>query len=791
MLRGLRRAPGIPILSAVTLGVGMALVTIQYAALHQLLFRSLPFDPTGRLVSVRWSAPAPRSQEARPRLPELRALGRAQGTLESLTGFSVGHIGHSVRLPNGQWIQREGLAVLPQLLETIGLRVHLGRAFLAEDFAPGAAPVLILSRRLWRELGGDPKIVGTSLHFDRRPHTIVGVADEGPTIEGETFWAPSTESPAAREAGGPIEALASLRPGVTVRQASEDVARLGVTELAMTPLLLSRLGHLEVVAAREGLVEPKVTQFYVMMLGSVLLVLFCACANVSNLLLARAAGRVPELALRACLGATRGRLVRQLLVEALAIGGVAAALGLGVAILLSAQARAQGQVMPLPSWVTGDLDLTIAGVVTLLSLAAAMTAALVPALRASRLDLHALLKDDARTASGVSTTRTVSWLQCAQIAVSTGVLLVACSVGLTVHQRAVRSLRVDPRAYLGTALVFPRDEFRTEEQARAVALALDRALRDLPGGMRGGVSSRAGLGPGREVPVRTSTAEPGQRAHQVQAGLSYFAALGASMLEGRPFDDGDSSDAPRVAIVDTAFADAFWRGQSSVGRRLLVQVAPDQEVEMRVVGVVSSLHLGGAASVRPDAPGFFTPLAQMERRTAVFPFVTGAPGSALEKTLAAIVRAADPERPPRRMRTFQAELDAQQSGLRVFLQLFGGFGLAALALSATGLYGLFALAVRQRVREIGTRMALGATAGGILALFLRRSAAHLAVGVMVGGTLGVVLLGSIEKKLGPLVGALPAFLLTAAVLGSVGLVATVVPAVRGARLSPMAALRDG
>ena len=771
-----------PLLAALVLGVAMALVTVEYTALHQLLFRRLPFDQTGRLVSVRWSNPAPRTAAARPQLAELRALERGQSSLAWVSAYQSAHVGHSVRLPGGRWIQREGLVVLPGLLEGIGVRPQVGRPFLAEDFLPGAAPVVMLSHRLWEELGADPQLLGATLYFDRREHLIVAVAAPGPTLEGETFWTPGAEG------GNPLEVLAALRPEASLSPANQELVRV-TAELGLGRERLAQLGHLEVVPARAGLVEPRVLQFYGMMFGAVLLVLLGACANVSNLLMARAAGRLHELAVRAALGASRGRLLRELLLESLGIGGAAALLGLGLALLLSAQARAQAQVVPLPAWVDQDLDGSIAAVVAVMAIAASAASALLPALRASRLDLRAILEDDPRTSSGLRATRTTSLLQGTQLAICTGVLLVAATVALTLHARAGRLLRIDPRAYLGTALVFPRDEFRREEQVQAVIAALERGLRELPPGLRGAVSSRAGLGPGREVWVRAGAAEDRQRAFHAHVGLGYFAALEVPLLEGRAFEEGDGADAPRVAIVDTSFVDRFWRGQSVVGRTITAQLG-EQETALRIVGVVPSLHMGGAASDRPDAPGFFTPLAQLERRTAVFPFVTG-PAGAADRALAAVVRAADPERPPRRLRTFQAELDAQQSGLRVFLQLFGALGLAALALSAGGLYGIFALGVRQRVREIGTRLALGATPPRIVALFLVRSARLLVAGVVIGGALGALLLASVEKKLGPLGGAGPAYLLTVLGLALVCLAATLIPALRGARLSPMTALREG
>ena len=226
------------------------------------------------------------------------------------------------------------------------------------------------------------------------------------------------------------------------------------------------------------------------------------------------------------------------------------------------------------------------------------------------------------------------------------------------------------------------------------------------------------------------------------------------------------------------------------GRREAFQREGLQREAFQIVGLVPALHLGGAASADPRAPGFFTPLAQQARRRALFPVVTGGGRRpALQAALLGAIRAVDPERPPRRTWTFREDLDRAQSGLPIFVRLFGAFGLAALALSALGLYGLIAVTVRQRTREIGTRVALGATRTRILTLFLTRSARHLALGLAAGAALGTLLLTLTEQRLGPLAGALPAFALVATTLLLIGVLATAIPAWRATHLPPTVALR--
>jgi putative ABC transport system permease protein len=794
--RGLKRSPGTAALAVLTLAVGMALVTVQYTPVHKLLFQPLPFDPTGRMVVVRWSGPPSHSPGARLRQPELAELARFQRSFHALTGYGVEKIGHSIRLGDGRWIQRVGIAVLPGFLQATGIELQLGRGLAPEDHRPGAGPVLVLSHRFWQDLGGRPDILGATIHFDRRHRTIVGVArQDAPMVDGETFWAPAEQpiTPASREASAPFQALALLRPAVTLEQADHDVKRLlpGTSE-HLRPELFRELGALEVVRARDGLLHPRILEFYRLLLVVVTLVLFCSCANVTNLLLARAAGRRQELAVRASLGATRAHLLRQAIGECLLIGLAAAALGIALSAGLARFARLQTEVMPLPSWVSFAIDARVAAAVTAISLAATTLAGLLSALRSSRLDIQAVLKEDARTTSATASSRTSAALLVLQIAVSAGVLLVAFCAGWTWRERLGRTLRVDPERYLAANLVFPRDEFPTDDRVHAVLRALDQKLRELPPPIAGGVSTRAGLGPGREAMIEVSgEGPPGHPVFHAAVGLSYFGALRTPIIEGRGFRESDARNAPAVAIVDTRFAHRFWPGAAAVGRTFAVLARNQSRQVLQVVGVVPSLHMGGAANHDADAPGFFTPLAQLERRAAVVPFVSGPAGTAnLGKTLAGIIRAVDPEREPRRTWTFRQQLDEGQSGLRIYGQLLGLFGVAALVLAAVGLYGLIALAVRQRTREVGTRMALGATAPGILSLFLLRSARHLALGLAAGGALGWLLLFLSERRLGPLGGGPPAYLLVAAVFAIAGVAATILPAWRAARLSPTLALRQ-
>jgi putative ABC transport system permease protein len=661
----------------------------------------------------------------------------------------------------------------------------------------GHPPVLVASHGLWQDLGSDPELVGKTLYFDRRHWTVIGVAEPHPGVDRETFWAPfSRPAPdAARDVSAPLQVLAIRRPEANLSQANADVARLStVGGSDQSRDLYAGLGGLEVVPAKAGLVRGEVEHFYRLMLALSILVLVCACANVANILLARAIERTPEIAVRAALGATRWHLIRQVAGEALPIGAMAAAVGLIAAFVLADVAALQSQWTPLPPWVSFDLNWQIAVAVMALSVIASGAAAFIPALRISRVDVQAELKADSRTASRGRTARVSSMMLVFQVGISGSVLLVSLAALLTVGQRASRTLRVDPARYISAGLVFPRDEFPADARVHELVQTLDQKLAGLTGGVSGAVSTRSGLSQGQEVLVQFPGDLPGhgRPAYHAAIGSSYLQVLDTPILEGRGFRPSDDRKSMPVAIVDTNFVRRFWTTGPVLDRTFFVVRRNGRRQEFRVVGVIPSLHMGGASNADSERAGLFVPLAQLEGRAAVHPFVTGYGGPAvLQQRLMEVIRAVDSERPPRRMWTFQAQLDEENSGLRSLGRLYGLFGLAALVVSVVGLYGLTSLTVRQRTREIGTRIALGATTSRVLTMFLRRCAVLVAAGLTVGAAMGAVLLTLSERRLGPLTGGFGAYGFVALVLGGCAFVATVIPALRAARVSPMVMISRG
>lgn len=405
-----------------------------------------------------------------------------------------------------------------------------------------------------------------------------------------------------------------------------------------------------------------------------------------------------------------------------------------------------------------------------------------------------MLKDDARTSSGLHAGRTATVLVMLQLMLCVSVLVVAANAGLAIQERGDRQPPIDPDSALTASVYFPRDEYPDQKQVGHLIMSFDRLLSELTGGVRGALSTRAAFNRGLKGSVRIDgrsvDTEP-QVAYYAYAGVSYFELLNAQALDGRTFTESDTAQSALVAVVDSTFAQRYWGRESPVGRTFRLGDG-ERAKQLRVIGVIPSMFMGGITNEEADAPGFYLPLSQMSEGRGVYPILMGnASSEQRASSLVGALRAVDPKRPPpRNTWTFQEEIDKQQHGLRLFTELFAVFGGCALVVSAMGLYGLMSLTVRQRVREIGTRCAHGATPSHVLRMFLTRAARQVAAGTLAGLLVGTAMLGVLEEKVGPIGRSSGAYVLVSVLLGAICMLATLVPAWRTSHMSPSLALRE-
>jgi predicted permease len=697
-----------------------------------------------------------------------------------------------------------GLLVSANYFDLLGIRPLLGRAFLpAEDSIPNGAPVTVLSYGLWqRQFGGDPGIVGKEVLLNNQPFTVVGVAPRsfGGTWVGLNFdlYVPVMMQPALSPGANLLErrgtywlqAYARLKPGSTAAQARTELNAIQ-----------QRIGEIHEAARGTGVIanpfdrqgaQELLRPVFVALLAVTGLVLVIACANIANLLLARAAGRQREVGIRLALGASRGRLLSQLLTESLFL----ATLGGGAGIMLALWARPWlGALIPTTQYpvdaalYSGSLDARVLAFTAAATVLAALAFGLAPALRASRPELIPALKDGGGD-RGVARSRLGGGLVVAQIAL-TLVALVSSGLFLrTMHaMREVDAGFRDPEQLL---LVSTNLHLAGYTRATGGPL-MDRLLervRTLPGVSAAGLAMSVPLGFGggssSTVIIEGYTPQRDENMSVLYNSVSpdYFRAMGIPLLRGREFGDDDRAGSLLVAIVNETFAERYWPGEDPIGKRF-------DPTTGRLVTVVGVAKDGKYEQLDdPPQPFMYFPLAQGYSSDITLHLrATGEP-HALVGTLRKTFEALDPGLPFLQPRTLAEHMGAALMAQRLGALLLSVLGGVALALAVVGLYGVLSYGVSQRRRELGIRVALGAGRGEVLRLVLREGMRLAALGIAVG-TIAAFAGGRLLAS--QLHGVSPAdpitYTVIALLLASVALVASYIPARRAARVDPMLALR--
>ena len=800
-LRRLRLAPGFTLLAALMLGLGIAGTVTVFTLINAVFLR----PPAGvaspeRLVAVYTSDySGPRFGTSS--YPDLEAFRAGAAGLAELAGYTLAPLSVSA---GAERFRTAGELVTANYFAVLGVVPAAGRLFRAGDPATAAA---VISHGLWqRRFGGAADAIGRTVRVAGRSFTVVGVAAAGFAGSfrgvGAELWLPleaarlfdPERDGMANRGSRDLAVMGRLAPAVSREELG---ARLDVVarqlHRAYPDSWTDVTGAARVVTTvpeRDGRLFPSirgpVRAFLAVLMGLALLVLLVCCANLANLLLARGTARRREMAVRLALGGARRRLVRQLLVEALVLAVLGAGLGLaaagwGVALL--------GRLQP-PVPVPVALDLDIDQRILLFALAATvlvtLVSALVPALRATRLDTGAGLRADAAGGLGGGRAGLRDALVVLQIA---GSLVVLAAAGLFLASLR-HATRIDPGfAVTGVALLPVELEVQgyDEPRGRAFYEELLRGARALPGVEDAALVRSVPLGFGgsrRGLEVEGYTPGPGE---EMEFGINtvsdrYFAAAGIPIVRGRPFDGRDRAGAPRVAIVNERFARRFWPGADPVGRRLVV----GGEVR-EVVGVARDARYRSLGEA--PAPHYYLPWSQDYEGDMVLQARTGGDARALLPSLTALARGLDPDLPLQAV-TMDEHLGLALLPQRLGAGVLGAFGALAAALAALGLYGVMAYAVTLRTAEIGVRLALGATGAQVRALVVRRGLWLTAIGVGLGLALAL-LAGRVVA--GFLLGVRPAdpLVLGAAAAGFsiVALAASWIPAARAARLDPMRALR--
>ena len=792
-VRRLLRAPGFTLVAVVTLALGIGANSAIFTVVNGVLLKPLPFPESNRLVGLFHVSEGHRAVMSGPNFTDVT---HAATSFENAAAITTGRViltgqGEPARLPEAD--------VSASLFNVLRVKPEIGRTFNAEENTPGKTNVVILSHALWEQrFGSDPGVIGRTITLDGASKEVVGVMPRGFDYpQGRQLWLPIEydEAFVTKQRGAWfLQTVARLKPGVTPGQAAAEVETIGRNlarqypdanaEIGMTayPLLESMVGDIR--------------RAVLVLLGAVAFVLLIACTNVANLLLARAAARETEMAVRTALGAGRGRLVRQLLTESVLLAICGAALGLllaiwGVELLVSL--KPQG----IPRLDNVRIDAAVILFTIAVAVVTGILFGLMPAFAATR-GLSSTLKESGR---GAVTTRGSTRVRGVLVVVELA-LAVMLLAGAGLLMRSFMKLEaVDPGFRPEQALTFELtlpDAKYAEDPARIAFFdQLMPRLASLPGvrsasAVMGLPLSGLDFIISFEVEGRPPVPPAQQPSMQVRVATpNYFSTIGVPLVRGRFFTDGDRVGTEKVVVITQAAARQFFPNEDPIGKSIKVgwgKGPGKPRAGGRVVGIVGDMKDAGLAEANP--PQIYMPLGQWPVSFMAVVVKTNVPPMSLTDAVRSEVGAVDPNLPVSNVNTLDAIVAKSISQQRFYMLLLAIFAGVALALAAIGIFGVLSYAVSQRTREIGIRMALGAQEGTVIGLIVRQAMLLVGTGVVAGTVLALVLSQTISTMLFNVTPTDPVtFALVAALLVSVALFASYLPARRATRVDPIVALR--
>lgn len=805
--RALIKRPSFTIVAIIALALGIGANTAIFSVINAILLRPLPFRDPDRLVNIWETRPQRGIKQNVTSYPNFADWRDQNDVFEGIVAsyvsdFTLTGEENPERLQCG--------IVSADLFPFLGAQPILGRTFIPDDEKTGAPLTIILSNKLWKQrYNGDSGIIDRSVTLNGNVYTVIGVMPEGfqfplrndPVDLWATFAKDMTptegKSITERRSDRFLRVMARLKPGVTVQQAQASIESISSSLTEKYPKTNANWGA-SVSSTFEDLVG-EVRPALLILMGAVGFVLLIACANVASLLLARATTRHKEIAIRSALGASRQRIIRQLLTESAVLAIAGGLLGLLFAILGTAQLAAIGGG-DLPRFTYINMDMRVLGFTLLVSVLTSVLFGLIPALQSSKTDLNETLKEGGRGAGeGQSRTRLRSVLITAEIAIAV-VLLVGAGLllqSLWRLQNVETGLKSDKLMTMEIGL--PEVKYTADQQG-VFYHQLQERLSALPG-----VESASAVYP---VPLSTSRITisfdiEGQNVPSSEkpssdfrvVSLNYFRTMGIPLIKGRDFDERDNRNAPGVIVVNELYADKFFSGENPIGKRVRPSISfePDKEPTWReIVGVVGNVrHRGQSKEFTPE---YYVLHDQMPYNYMVLTVRTTGDPQDIVGAVRHEVQSLDKDLPLYKVNSMGEYLSKSVAQPRLIATLLAIFAGVALVLTAIGLYGVISYSVAQRTREIGIRMALGAKPGDVVRLVIRQSLILAILGISIGLVGTFVLTRVMRSVIADLLFGIGSrdpitMVVIALIIAVVALAACFVPARRATKVDPMIALR--
>ncbi len=816
------KKPTFTIVAVLTLALGVGANTAIFSIVNAVLLRSLPFPDPDRLVRISFNNPGVGLRGVRFSVPELEDLKTKADVFDDVSVIVYGPTNLTgVKEPE----HLEMMEVSPNYFSMLGATPELGRLFGHQDFALGFAPSVVISDALWRRsYGADPGVIGRTLRLDNDLYTIVGVVSPGFRNPGSTTPAVEVWN-ACGFSGDPFPtparnlrilpgAIGRLKPGLTLAQAQARLDALAASlhrEFANDYPPQAKWA-IEIVPLQQSLVG-KVRPLLLVLMAAVILIVFVVSLNIGSLLLARASGRQQEMAVRAAMGASAGRMIRQMLTESLLLAFIGAIAGLTTAVITL---KAVLRFVPanLPRLGEVNIDWHVLGFALLISLATGLLFGLAPAIHSSKSGLASTMREGSRgSGSSAKAGRMRDALMVSQLAFAV-VLMIGAGLLLQTLRDLLRQNPGFNASQVVTANIYlpnPNDPhvapYRTFAQQVPFNRELLRRANAIPGVQMAAITSNlpaadtingdaSAFGTTNhnslEIEDRPAESSGNLSAEVIRVSPDYFRVIQTPLVEGRFFTEGDENGKLPVVIIDEATARRYWPDHDPVGRRLRIRLrfGPNPVNQWStVVGVVKNIKHDGLDV--DGVPHIYVPLNQYIGLSLSLVLRTSLPASTLEPQIRGAVQSIDPGLPVFGITSMDEILDASLASRRFSANLVAGFAGGALLLASTGIYGLLAFMVGQRSREIGLRLALGAQRADVLRLVLGKGATLAGLGIVIG----VIFSASAASLMASLLyGVRPrdpaVFLTVPLLLLVVAIAASYVPAWRATKVDPIVALRE-